>query len=141
MATYTTYLNLEKPATSENFDLLKINANWDKVDAGYGQIANPQYYDITAGNNVTIYRQKAYKIGKLVFISAYAKITASIAANERLFTIPWAPASAMDIPILYVNSNKVGGLFCSGGAYQVVKNVGELANGDEIMFNCWYVTT
>ena len=34
MATYTTHLNLEKPATSENFNLAKINSNWDKIDAG-----------------------------------------------------------------------------------------------------------
>jgi hypothetical protein len=37
MATYTTNLNLEKPATSENFNLSKINSNWDKIDAGYGE--------------------------------------------------------------------------------------------------------
>ena len=34
MATYTTYLNLEKPTTSETFNLLKMNQNWDKIDAG-----------------------------------------------------------------------------------------------------------
>lgn len=38
MATYTTNLNLEKPATSENFNLSKINSNWDKIDAGYGSV-------------------------------------------------------------------------------------------------------
>ena len=34
MATYTSYLNLEKPATSETFNLSKINSNWDKIDTG-----------------------------------------------------------------------------------------------------------
>ena len=34
MATYTSYLNLEKPTTSETFNLLKMNQNWDKIDAG-----------------------------------------------------------------------------------------------------------
>ncbi len=34
MATYTSYLNLEKPTTSETFNLLKLNQNWDKIDAG-----------------------------------------------------------------------------------------------------------
>ena len=38
MATYTSYLNLEKPATSENFNLSKINSNWDKIDAGCSAI-------------------------------------------------------------------------------------------------------
>ena len=34
MATYTSYLNLEKPTTSETFNLLKMNQNWDKIDNG-----------------------------------------------------------------------------------------------------------
>lgn len=34
MASYTAFLNLEKPTTSERLDVLKINANWDKIDAG-----------------------------------------------------------------------------------------------------------
>ena len=44
MATYTTFLNLEKPSTSERLDVLKINSNWDKIDAGVSalnsQLAN-----------------------------------------------------------------------------------------------------
>ena len=39
MATYTTFLQLEKPTTSERLDVLKINANWDKVDAGVKALA------------------------------------------------------------------------------------------------------
>lgn len=34
MATFTSYLNLEKPTTSETFNLLKMNQNWDKIDNG-----------------------------------------------------------------------------------------------------------
>lgn len=34
MASYTSFLNLEKPTTSERLDVLKINSNWDKIDAG-----------------------------------------------------------------------------------------------------------
>lgn len=34
MATFTSFLNLEKPTTSERLDVLKINSNWDKIDAG-----------------------------------------------------------------------------------------------------------
>ena len=36
MATYTQNINLEKPATSENFNLSKINSNWDKIDTAFG---------------------------------------------------------------------------------------------------------
>ena len=38
MATYTTYLNLEKPTTSETFNLLKMNQNWDRIDAAFGAL-------------------------------------------------------------------------------------------------------
>lgn len=50
MATYTSYLNLEKPTTSETFNLLKMNQNWDKIDAGVSalnsKIANFTVYDM-----------------------------------------------------------------------------------------------
>ena len=38
MATYTSYLNLEKPAVGETFNLLKINQNWDKIDQGVSSL-------------------------------------------------------------------------------------------------------
>lgn len=34
MATYTSYLNLKKPTTSENYSVLDWNNNMDKIDAG-----------------------------------------------------------------------------------------------------------
>ena len=46
MATYTTFLNLEKPSTSERLDVLKINSNWDKIDAGVSAL-NSQKVNIT----------------------------------------------------------------------------------------------
>ena len=48
MATYTTYLNLEKPTTSETFNLLKMNQNWDKIDAGVSALnSKTTNYDYT----------------------------------------------------------------------------------------------
>lgn len=38
MATYTSFLNLEKPTTSETFNLLKLNQNWDKIDQGVSSL-------------------------------------------------------------------------------------------------------
>lgn len=38
MATETTNLKLHKPATSEKYDVLKQNQNWDKIDAAYGTL-------------------------------------------------------------------------------------------------------
>lgn len=34
MATWTSFLNLKKPATSENFNILDMNNNMDKIDEG-----------------------------------------------------------------------------------------------------------
>jgi len=57
MASYTSFLNLEKPTTSERLDVLKINSNWDKIDAGVSALnsqletINFQYTftDVSAG--------------------------------------------------------------------------------------------
>lgn len=38
MATYTSYLNLEKFTTGERLDVLKINANSDKIDEGVSSL-------------------------------------------------------------------------------------------------------
>lgn len=56
MASYTSFLNLEKPTTSERLDVLKINSNWDKIDAGVSSLNSQKanknlftnYVDITA---------------------------------------------------------------------------------------------
>ena len=51
MATYTTNLNLEKPATSENFNLAKINSNWDKIDDAFSALMKRVYYSTTYSVN------------------------------------------------------------------------------------------
>lgn len=38
MATYTTNLNLKKPTTSENYNVLDWNNNSDKIDTAYGTL-------------------------------------------------------------------------------------------------------
>ncbi len=58
MATYTSYLNLEKPTTSETFNLLKMNQNWDKIDAGVSalnsKVTPVQFLKHYDGNNLQI---------------------------------------------------------------------------------------
>ena len=61
MASYTAFLNLEKPTTSERLDVLKINSNWDKIDAGVSalnsQIAgygSSKIYTVGANQSITI---------------------------------------------------------------------------------------
>ena len=80
MATYTPFLNLEKPTTSERLDVLKINSNWDKIDEGVSSlnsnIANLPDVEIgswtpdlprdTISNVYATY----VRIGRLLFITA-----------------------------------------------------------------------
>ena len=60
MASSTTYLNLTKPTTSENFNLSVINGNWDKIDAAYGNLHSAvikEYtytYSCSAGGSVSV---------------------------------------------------------------------------------------
>lgn len=51
MATYTSYLNLEKPTTSETFNLLKMNQNWDKIDNGVSAL-NSKIQNVTTFDNL-----------------------------------------------------------------------------------------
>lgn len=64
MATYTSYLNLEKPTTSETFNLLKMNQNWDKIDAG-----------VSALNSNCV---KVLIVQKTVTIASGARINTSV---------------------------------------------------------------
>lgn len=75
MATYTSFLNLEKPTTSERLDVLKINSNWDKIDAGVSalnnQIAsetvNMSQYLISAESEATCIMLRCGKVRTMTF--------------------------------------------------------------------------
>lgn len=54
MATYTSFLNLEKPTTSETFNLLKMNQNWDKIDAGVSALNSKFLKRFTASSESTL---------------------------------------------------------------------------------------
>ena len=57
MATYTSFLHLEKPTTSERLDVLKINANWDAIDSGVSalnsQKVNKYRHNISGASVIT----------------------------------------------------------------------------------------
>lgn len=68
MATYTTFLNLEKPSTSERLDVLKINSNWDKIDAGVSALNSQliEYTTMTSGTNLnSLTAKKNYMVGNI----------------------------------------------------------------------------
>lgn len=78
MASYTPNLNLEMPTVDEKYDVLKQNANLQKIDTGYGTLNDnltpERIYDfVTDTSNFGNFF--VFKIGKLVYI--YAEITAN----------------------------------------------------------------
>lgn len=76
MATYTTYLNLEKPTTSETFNLLKMNQNWDKIDAGVSSLNSKFAYEtetLTGFDTTKITEGVAIKVGQVVLLRVTMK--------------------------------------------------------------------
>ena len=103
MATYTTNLNLEKPATSENFNLSKINSNWDKIDAGYGNIS-------TKANRT------ATGWGSTLTWTANGALTVLMISNLYL-VIVWN-SSTSDVNVMVLNPN---GIYSKNGSNNIVK--------------------
>lgn len=82
MATYTSYLNLEKPTTSETFNLLKMNQNWDKIDAGVSSLNSKigNHYDgIKYGGETYI---NLLRSGNVVYMSCTAGLWNSNGSNQ-----------------------------------------------------------
>ena len=63
MATYTAFLNLEKPSTSERLDVLKINSNWDKIDAGVSALNSQKANRIAAAFAASTTGTTVFNIG------------------------------------------------------------------------------
>lgn len=108
MASYTSYLNLEKPTTSETFNLLKINQNWDKIDAGFGTLNS---------NLSTMVRSKVQYDDRAAF-------TLNLASNERHMLVITATNSTTRTLILVVSTS-------SGG----VINAAEIYKGSTVTYD------
>lgn len=96
MATYTSYLNLEKPTTSETFNLLKLNQNWDKIDAGVSALTS----------NI----KSAYTNAKILTILADVTFTNGIGEIDLSDYIP----SGYRISIPFANATYTGSLTVTG---------------------------
>ena len=84
MATYTSYLNLEKPTTSETFNLLKMNQNWDKIDQGVSALNSKfvnSYGDLATGISYQ-------KYGKIVIIYFNGATVSDSSGWTDLITLP-----------------------------------------------------
>ena len=71
MASYTTNLNLKKPAGSENVSIGDINNNMDTIDQAYGALNSKIATQSTTLLNpiASIYRQSIKKSGNTISIS------------------------------------------------------------------------
>ena len=90
MATYTTYLNLEKPTTSETFNLLKMNQNWDKIDAGVSALNSNLTivgFDFTPGEKVSSHSTIRMRMGKLCIVSGFLSLNAQLSKGDVIATL------------------------------------------------------
>ena len=113
-ATYTTNLNLAKPATSDPVDVSVLNSNMDKVDAACGTITG----SITMASGWTLGTSEAIirQYGKVVVVRFYATKDSSIASagTENVGTI-----SGVALP-----SSNVRNICYTGTDAWVVSNTG-----------------
>lgn len=132
MATYTTNLNLEKPATSENFDLLKINANWDKIDS-YAGTVNGKFSTIedkkitrVSGTSYFTERDafKARRVGNTIAIFSYVNITTQVPESTNFANTGFT--SAEGTFLFFDSTSKATPVICTTG---VLKPAGTLATG------------
>ena len=78
MASYTTNLNLKKPAGSENVAIGDINNNMDTIDTAYGTLNSKTTWedvDFTLGSGVASGAIRIRKMNKLVHIYGAVTLT------------------------------------------------------------------
>ena len=105
MATYTSFLHLEKPTTSERLDVLKINSNWDLIDAGVSalnsQIGKIHYIDTSLASDKNTAVKRLHD--KWSTFAAYmaTKRSSGIFCFEGFITFP-AYGSGIELGTYYV---------------------------------------
>lgn len=129
MATYTSYLNLEKPTTSETFNLLKMNQNWDKIDAGVSSLNSkftPTHQNINFIPSTTrVDVASIIKSGQIVMVCLNnVSFTDAMSSEDvTLATLPYKPVNWVRFFGYTINGNPIalgvnpssGNLICSGG--------------------------
>ena len=136
MASYTTNLNLEMPTVNEKYDVLKQNANWQKVD-DYAGTVNEQIATLndnlnndtlafpTAGTSVTIDAGGYCVIGKLVIVNLRLTTSASISSGYLVTGLPHPKPSNNKnyVPVYGYNvGNQI--FITSNGEMQVNETIG-----------------
>ena len=101
MATYTSKLNLKKPAGTENINISDINGNMDTIDAACGVVDISSHFTVNSAYCDTF---KAYLYGKVVFVSMYAKTGTPDQANiVTNITSGYRPKSVCALSTFWMN--------------------------------------
>lgn len=118
MATYTSYLNLEKPTTSETFNLLKMNQNWDKIDAGVSAL-NSKITTTTArttlesGWSVASSQNIIYKSGDVALLLLWVTGgTITQNAWNQIATIPSGYIPLINVDFVGINNGNDKAVHC-----------------------------
>lgn len=89
MATYTSYLNLEKPAVGETFNLLKINQNWDKIDQGVSAL----------NSNMP----NVYKVEKTINTGAYGRFQTGVYVGSGQYVVAIISKTTPQDQLVYID--------------------------------------
>ena len=110
MATYTSFLNLEKPTTSERLDVLKINSNWDKIDEGVSSLNSKMTNYLKSGtNNIGNIIVPGYNTGSGNYIDCFVPcstggktVSSASASSSTLVYLPTKRISFSSAPTITV---------------------------------------
>ena len=129
MATYTTNLNLKKPASSDQYNVADMNGNMDLIDAACGKTSVTVTLNQT---NVSSGSVTVTKTGRVVNVRVGVTVSGSGTLQIATFSSSYAPSSSVYFIMLtggvtsdthngkigYVNSSGAISIYqCTDGAY------------------------
>lgn len=148
MASYTTNLNLKKPAGSENVAIGDINNNMDAIDAAYGTLnsktsAELGVYSNRVQNVSSTEPAIVTKRGNVCVISGYIEYLVSPTSSQTsILTIPsgYMPASNIYTTVVRASDGKAFAAQVSLSSGNVnIFNRGEISTGDKFYLGITYV--
>ena len=132
MATYTSFLHLEKPTTSERLDVLKINANWDAIDSGVSAL-NSQIGGLTAKYGTFTHSVTATAKGNIYGDTSDVDIDIGVPSGKTIRAISIFPNSDHTVWVgrTAVSGNKINRMYIYSASALSAVNV-------TFSYMCWY---
>ena len=133
MATYTTNLNLKKPASTDQYNVADMNGNMDTLDSAYDNLEKKTSVTVTLNQtNVSSGSVTVTKTGRVVNVRVGVTVSGSGTLQIATFSSSYAPSSSVYFIMLtggvtsdthngkigYVNSSGAISIYqCTDGAY------------------------